>query len=164
MLPPVHGGDGREQPAPSDDLAGQITQLPERQKLVIAMLYYEGLTLDDVASLLDTTAEAVAQLELAALKALGPSAVTLKKMLRVSDELIWTGKHDDGGGKITRPQKEMLQKLADLLEVSSEIDTELEPPIGQVKIYADGTAAPLSDDPDEFAKIRRWLALAGVST
>jgi hypothetical protein len=80
------------------------------------------------------------------------------------EELIWTGKHEDGGGKITRPQTETLQKLADLLEVSSEIETELEPPIGQVMIRLDGTAVPLSDDPAEIAKIRMWLERAGVST
>lgn len=87
VLPPVLGGDVREQPTrdPKDELANAIAQLPERQRLVVALLYYEGLTLDDVASVLDLASEGVAQLELSALEALGPMAAILKERLDSTD-------------------------------------------------------------------------------
>jgi RNA polymerase sigma factor (sigma-70 family) len=87
VLPPVLGGDTREQPTrePKDKLANAIAQLPERQKLVVALLYYEGLTLDDVASVLDVSSEEVAQLELSALEALGPMAAIFKERIDSAD-------------------------------------------------------------------------------
>lgn len=81
-LPPVHGGD-RDRPKrdPKDELAQAIAKLPERQKLVVALLYYEGLTLNDVGSVLGAPTHDVVQLELDALQALGPMADTLRQRL-----------------------------------------------------------------------------------
>lgn len=55
-----------------------------------------------------------------------------------------------------RPEKDTLQKSADLVAVGSDIDTELEPSLGQIKIHQDGTAESMSDDPVEIAKIKIW--------
>ena len=87
VFPPVLGNDAREQPTrdPKDELANAIAQLPERQKLIVALLYYEGLTLDDVALVLDVSSEEIAQLELSALERLGPMAATLKERIDSAD-------------------------------------------------------------------------------
>jgi RNA polymerase sigma factor (sigma-70 family) len=143
-------------------LAARVAALPEREKLVVALFYYENMTQTEIAEVLGMPESRVRQIRLNAVRRLRSQWDAPFDDLPHTEEVIWTGKLDDGGGKITRPQKETLQKLTVLREI--DIDTELRPPIGKVMIRPDGTAAPVSDDPDEIPEIMEFLRRAGVST
>jgi RNA polymerase sigma factor for flagellar operon FliA len=45
-----------------DRLGGAIARLPEREKLVVALYYYEGLTLREIGEVLGVTESRVSQL------------------------------------------------------------------------------------------------------
>ena len=56
------GGGARPERAASDRVADAISRLPEREKLVIALYYYENLTLREIGEVLGVTESRVSQL------------------------------------------------------------------------------------------------------
>jgi RNA polymerase sigma factor for flagellar operon FliA len=51
-----------EQPAPTDGLGAAPARLPEREKLVVTLYYYEELTLREIGEVLGVTESRVSQL------------------------------------------------------------------------------------------------------
>jgi RNA polymerase sigma factor for flagellar operon FliA len=63
-----------------DRLADAIARLPEREKLVVALYYYENLTLREIGEVLGVTESRVSQLH-------------TKAVLRLKSRLAGTGQH-----------------------------------------------------------------------
>jgi hypothetical protein len=79
FLPPVRGGErvpAQKNPL-KDKIADTIMALPEAEKLVIALRYFENLTREEVARLLDLPPERVLAYEQGALASLGVTAAAL---------------------------------------------------------------------------------------
>jgi SEFIR domain/Sigma-70, region 4 len=78
LLPPKSVGPTRATPRQKDAIADAISKLPDRQKLVIALMYFEELTRDEVADILAVAPDEVARMEQMAITSLGPVASAVR--------------------------------------------------------------------------------------
>ncbi len=69
-----------------DRIADAIAALPEREKLVVALYYYENLTLREIGEVLGVTESRVSQLHTKAV-------LRLRSKLAGELELNWAGRH-----------------------------------------------------------------------
>ena len=93
LLPPKSVrpvGDATPAAAMTEALAEAVAGLPDREKLVIALTYYERLTRDEIAQILDMTPNLVSQLAQDATTALGEPAA---KELREEDQDTGASQH-----------------------------------------------------------------------
>jgi hypothetical protein len=91
LLPPRSLDRAGAAPEPPDTLAAAIAGLPEREKLVIALTYFERLTRDEIAKILDVNPNAVSGLAQDATSRLG--AAMTADLARTYDEPASVRRH-----------------------------------------------------------------------